>query len=106
MGKIFDSGFRLIDAFRDAEVLTPSAEKLLLENALSALRGVLSYHHTKVATDAFHQVLAFASQVNRPEYIRKAKFYMRFAWVFRFHRIPFVEKTYRIVRRVFTRVRK
>ena len=97
---------RLIDAFKDAEMLTPSAEKLLLENSLCTLRGVLSYHHTQIANDAFQQIIAFAGQVNRQEYIRKAKSYMRFALVFRLHRIPFVEKTYRIIRRIFTRAGK
>ncbi len=97
---------RLIDAFIDSDALSSASEKLLLDNALCTLRGVLSYNHTDIAKDAFQQIVSFANRVNRPEYLRKAKTYMRLAWVFRFHRIPFVEKCYRIIRGFFTRGEK
>lgn len=97
---------RLIDIFKDSGVLTSSSEKLLLENALNSLRGVLSYRHTQIAKDLFQQIKAFAWLVDRPEYVRKAEKYMHFAWVFRLHRLPPIEKSYRFVRRLFTRGRR
>ena len=97
---------RLIDAFIDSDALSSASEKLLLDNALSTLRGVLSYNHTEIAIDVFQQIVSFANRVNRPDYLRRAKTYMRLAWVFRFHRIPFVERSYRVIRGFLTRGKK
>ena len=94
---------RLFDAFNNSQVFSSASEKLLLNNALNTLRGVLSYHHTNIAKDSFQQIVTFAQQINRPDYIRKAKYYMRFAWIFRLHRISFVEKSYQAIRRFLTR---
>ncbi len=96
---------RLIEAFRNSNEMTAASETLLLSNALYALRGVLSYNHTDAAEECFRQLSAFAREINRPEFIRKAKWYMRLKCLFRFHRIPFVEKCYGLFRHFFGRER-
>ena len=85
---------RLIDAFRDSHSLTPSSEVLLLNNALSTLRGVLSYNHTVLAEECFHRLVDFARETNRIDFIRKAQWYIRFKLLFRIHRIPIIEMCY------------
>lgn len=83
---------RLIEAFRKSDRLNPVSETLLLDNALFCLRGVLSYNHRDLASRTFSLITQFANETNRPEYIRKAKRYIRLRTLFRFHRIPAVER--------------
>ena len=91
---------RITEAFRRNGNLNPESVDLLLKNGLSCLRGVLSYNHRQAAQRIFQMTTALAEEFGRKEILRRARFYMLLRNVFRFHRIPAVEKTYAFFRRI------
>ena len=90
---------RLTEIFRLAGELHEENVSLFLDNYLACLRGLLSYRHDALAADCARHAAALAEEFHRTDDLRRIRRYRQMKSLFRFHRIPLVEKSYAAVKR-------